>query len=337
MPKKRKKHILKTTKKAIVLSIIAVVLIIAVLITNAFIPIKYLSAYISSTDKNRQGEMRVRFLDVGFGDCALVELPDGKNLLIDGGDGIYSHELSLLKTLNSSGIDVIDYLVCTSVFSEHCGGLEEILKYKKVKTVYAPYCTNASNFNEYSAFISRAERSAEVVKISEIGEGVTSEYGYTFTFLSPTTYTFSGGEYDLFNKNPTEQNARAASAVLWLEYAGRGIMFLSDATYGVQSAISVTYSLGGALYFNGRNIDITKCMAVKTACHGASGSVCEAFYDLISPEAAIISVGENGRSYPAEDVVLNLQNKCSLYRTDADGTICIKIGANGNYGLTKEK
>ena len=39
------------------------------------------------TGKSDEGEMRVHFLDVGQGDCSIVELPDGKIMLIDGGAG----------------------------------------------------------------------------------------------------------------------------------------------------------------------------------------------------------------------------------------------------------
>ncbi|MDE7214431.1 MAG: hypothetical protein K2N68_01150, partial [Clostridia bacterium] len=78
----------KLSKKLLILIITACFIAVfaaAILITNAFIPVKYLSAYCVAADKNKQDDLRVTFLNVGHGDCTLVEFPDGKTLLIDGG------------------------------------------------------------------------------------------------------------------------------------------------------------------------------------------------------------------------------------------------------------
>ena len=60
-------------------------------------------------------------------------------------------------------------------------------------------------------------------------------------------------------------------------------------------------------------------------------SACAAFYDLLSPEAAVISVGENGSGCPSvqalSDIINNVGN--NLYRTDERGNITIEVTATG--------
>ena len=55
-----------------------------------------------------EGEMRIHFLDVGQGDATLVELPDGKMMLIDGGDGSAKATKSMLRYLYALDIAYLD-------------------------------------------------------------------------------------------------------------------------------------------------------------------------------------------------------------------------------------
>lgn len=60
-------------------------------------------------------------------------------------------------------------------------------------------------------------------------------------------------------------------------------------------------------------------------------SACAQFYDLLSPEAAVISVGENGSGCPSvqamSDVIKSVGS--NLYRTDECGNIIIEVTASG--------
>ena len=321
---KEKKKLSKGQLRTIIVSSISAAVAIAFIITNFFVPVKYLFSYMVVRNKGAaEGVMRVRFVDVGYGDCTIIELPDGKNMLIDAGDGTGSNEGRILKYLNKCDINTIDYLVCTSVNSEHCGGLYEILQYKTVKTVYIPYCNSYVN-DEYRNFILKLNSYAAVLKICEIGAKVEgSEYGYSFEFLSPSYHEDPMGEYENLNNNLSSETARNnAAAIAWLSYGGANFLFTSDA--GSQTLTNLYNSYNTGDY----PVKIEDCTVVQVANHGNDSSRCGELYSLIKPEVAVISVGKNAKNCPSIDVISDLSG-AEILRTDEKGTITIEVTKDG--------
>jgi len=338
MPQKKKRKLSRSQLTAIVTAGVGLFIAIVIVVINVFIPVKYLSSYLVSKHVNEVGQMRVNFLDVGNSDCTVVELPDGKILLIDGGDGTYSHNLKVFKELNSRGIDNIDYLVCSSVENDACGGLSEILKYKRVERIFAPYCPLRYLSDGYNSFCEEAERLEKKVSFCEYGIGVfDEEAGYSFCFLSPDAHTLEDGEYQTLLKDPASENIKNASAVIWLEYGGVSFLFLGSTGQAVQKKLISNYNFAG-IEIGGHTIDLTDCDVLKMSDHGSTEGAYAPFLDLASPHTAIISVGENGRGCPTLSALANAQNCVgnSLYRTDELGTVTVEV-KDGNYEIFKEK
>ena len=325
MKKKAKK--LSKAKLWTIISAIAVVLFsLAIIITNIFIPVKYLASYCVSGKRVREGIMRVTFVDVGYGDCIIVELPDGKNMLIDAGDGRYSNNSKVLKELNRRDIDTIDYLICSSVNGEHCGGLAEVLKYKTVKTIYMPYCKNKYVTDGFRAFADQTEKSgAEIIyseyKVSESGAE------YFFTFLSPSLIDIEGGQYADFNSDPSKSTRDNSSAVLWLEYYDTAFLFTSDVETKILESIVSAYEISPDDY----PVNLEKCKIVQLAGHGSEVSACARFYDLSGAYAAVVSVGAGGNGCPSVKVMTDITNIVGkrLYRTDENGNVIIEVSIAG--------
>lgn len=337
----RKKKLSRSALAAIITSAVSAALIAALLILNAFIPVRYLTAYTVKADKNAEGQLRVTFIDVGFGESALIELPDGKVALIDGGDGSYPNQLKLLKTLNSRGIDRIDNLVCTSVKKEHCGGLSEILRYKKVGTAFIPYCANTRITDEYRACVNALEESGAERVIACVGEGFYGE-DYFFTFLSPSSYLNSNSEYAAMNANPDKENTDNASAVCWLQYGEAKFAFTSDARSGALGRAIADYAahkqLGEAYCpFAGRSAELEGCTVVTVAGHGGEKNVCAQWYDLLRPEYAVVAVGKNYGGYPSAIALSDPTGVgAELYFTDESGNITFTVNTGG-LSVTAEK
>lgn len=318
--------------------IIAVILCAAILITNIFIPIKYLTAYCVRARENKEGQMRVTFIDVGFGDSSLVEFPDGKIMLIDGGDGSYPHELALIKYLNWRGVDDIDFLVCTSVKDEHCGGLAEIVKYKNVKKAYIPYCINTRLTEEYDSFVSALSAKGVDCVYACKGEGYADEnYDLFFTFISPTSWNNPQSEYAQMNSSPTAENIDNASAVLWLEYCGTAFAFTSDVGRTSLQTIVQSYALCGQLGepfcpYGGHSVRLENCKVTAVPAHGAAANSYKEWYGAVTPDYAVVSVGDNFAGLPSDSALADVYAFCEPVFTGDSGDIVFTVDKDGIIG-----
>ncbi len=321
----------KLSKKLLILIIsvsVALAILAAILITNIFIPVKYLSAYINfSTDKPQNGEMRISFIDVGAGDCTLVELPDGKSVLIDGGNGSYNNRLKILKKLNKCGIDKINYLFCTSAASKRCGGLAEIVKYKKTDKIYAPLHKNYGITAEYRNFRNEVKKKSTYVEECAYGAGIYNEqYGYCFFVLSPERMSSDGVSGGLTVD-------KIHSSAMWISYAGVNVLLLGDLKTAELQEFYDVYKTAG-FEVNGYHINLEECDIVKVASGGDESGEFTYLYDLIKAETAIISTNKEPAHGLMSDIGVYADGK--IYRTDKNGTVTLCIGNDG-YKVKKER
>lgn len=335
------KKLFKKAKASIITTVVIALLAVAAIVLNAFIPLRYLSAYIVGENRNSSGELRITYIDAGFGDSTLLELPDGKVALIDGGDGGYHNTLKLLKTLNSCGVRQIDYLVCTSVKKEHCGGLAEVVKLKTVKSAIIPYCNNERITDEYRSFKVAIEEKEVPTQIACVGNGFFGD-DYFFTFLSPSNYGNPLSEYSAMNSNPNKENIDNASAVCWLECFGKKFAFCSDARSGALERVVTAYGVCkelGTPYcpFNGKSVNLEECDAATVEGHGGEDNACSQWWSLLNPRYAIVSVGLNYGGYPS---ALSLSNPtgvgAQVYLTSESGNVQIRVSET-SLNVSREK
>lgn len=340
----RKRKISKRVLVAIILVALFALVVITTAIVNIFIPLKYLSAYTAKRDINSTGNMRVTFVDVGFGDCAIVELPDGKCMLIDSGDGSYPSQLALFTLLNSKGIEHIDYLICTSVKSEHCGGFAELFDYKTVGKAYIPYCANKRITDEYSAFYSALTESGAEICIAEVGEGAASEgeYSYFFTFLSPASRLSPLSPIVEMNSSPTSENIDNASAVVWLQYNEAAFAFVSDARDDTLSAVAEGYYLVweiGQSYcpVGDYSVNLTDCDVTTIPGHGGEKCATSEWFTATAPDYSVLNVGKNFGDYPCAEGLSGASAVGSeIVTTMESGNLTFTVSADGDITLSKE-
>ena len=201
-----------------------------------------------AVSKRGAGELRVHFLSLGEGEATLIEFPDGKTALLDGGEDSGNSEKTLLRYLNALHIDRIDYLVVTDTAEQYCGGLDALLKQKTVKTAYLPKKTpvSGSAYAEFYAELVKENCEREYFSRSIDLSANTAELGYAFSFLYPYTVE-------------VEEKTETEGCALWLEYSGVSTLFMR-APESVGNLLTRDDRLG---LFKNRGVDLKSTDFVK--------------------------------------------------------------------------
>ncbi|TCN18422.1 ComEC/Rec2 family competence protein [Mesobacillus foraminis] len=240
----------------------------------------------SAASKN----LTVHFINVGQGDSIYIKTAAGDDILIDAGNKDGSDVVSYLKKQKVKDIEV---MISTHPDADHVGGLDEVLKAYKVKSVYAPKVQHTTQaFKDFLLAVKR-----EGVKIKTAQKGVKlSLKGVNAVFVAPVkTYAKS----DLNNW----------SAVLRLQYGKKSFLFTGDAE--LQSEKDMIKSK-----------QKLQANVLKVGHHGAKTSTSAEFLKAVKPQYAVLSVGKNNYGHPTSTVVNRLKSaKVTTYRTDKDKNI----------------
>ena len=105
------------------------------------------------------GDFKVYFLDVGLGDCTLIEFPNGEYMLVD----VYRREgkgsvdaFKVLRDLlpdGENGKQLLHYLVITHAHDDHIWGIGDLADEFEIGELWAPqYGTKKELSENYEAF-----------------------------------------------------------------------------------------------------------------------------------------------------------------------------------------
>lgn len=278
------------------------------------------------TGKRADGELRIHFVDVGQGDATVIELPDGKIMLIDGGGGLDTTNKSLLRYLNALKVERIDYLLATHADKDHCGGLEKVLEHFAVSRVFLPFVNPTVNsaFARLYQAVKEKDCDMEYSARSIALDGV----GYRLQFLYPYTSDLQSS----IEKGEYQEDTNESSAVVWLEYQGVSALFTGDAPKIVEEKLVRDDKLG---LLDGLGVALTSTEILKVAHHGSDESTSAEFLEYLGVKTAVISCGENNAyNHPSPTVFALLSQKgVDSYRTDKQGSIIATIAQNGSYSL----
>jgi competence protein ComEC len=302
--------------------------VIGLCIFSAFYPPTTWKYYVSlpKVENRADGQLRVSFLDVGQGDATLVRLPDGKVVLIDGGNSYTESELSLMRYLNAAKVDKIDFVIATHADSDHCGALDVVVKYKDVGKVLLPRVPDVNINAEFAALYAQV-----VEKGCDVGyadrsfriQSADSRYPYSMRCIYPSINYF-----------PNEET-NADSAVIILEYMGTEVLLCGDAPYATELKLMDDYNHN--LLTLG-NADLTDVEILKVAHHGSNTSTSTEFLQFLGVETAVISVGaDNLYAHPSNEVIGRLTDlTINVHRTDEKGHIVAVLNNDGTYRMQYE-
>ncbi len=252
------------------------------------------------------GRLHISILSVGQSESILLTLPDGRNILVDGGG--YLHDTGrdfgqrlLAPALGALGVSRIDTMISTHDHPDHVGGLTFVARHFNVKEFL---CTQKGLTAEYSQDVRSVLSELHIpVRRLVAGDEIRLSDSVTFKVLSPEASRVSSSDDD-------EKNVNEESLVSRLSYGSFSMLFTADAGFDAENRM-----LSG-----GREL---KSTVLKVGHHGSRFSTSEEFLDRVRPELALISAGAGNRfGLPAVRTLdLLTARKIPLHRTDRDGTI----------------
>jgi competence protein ComEC len=242
--------------------------------------------------------LRVTFLDVGQGDAALIELPEGPRLLVDGGPGGARRfdvgERILAPFLWNRPLVRLDAVALTHWDIDHSGGLAAVLTHFHV----GEFWENGHPPGRAPATAAALARSRAPRRVLAAGQRL---------WLGRALITVLGP-----GPGPP-QAANDDSLVLRLDWRGVSLLLAGD--LGPRGEALLLERAGPV-----------RALALKVAHHGSRFSSTTPFLERVRPQLAVISVGaRNPFRHPSADVVARLEAAgARVYRTDRDGAVILE-------------
>ena len=251
---------------------------------------------------NAQQGCCVYFINVGKADCALIELKDGKRILVDAGElfipgtQINFYENYLKPWLKKRGIKSFDIVVATHPHSDHIGGITGIIEEFPVKTIVDHGYKHPSFL--YEKFLKIIRKKRLYVLHPSAGDELRIGNKTRLLFLSP----YKGMETGDLNED---------SLVLKFIYGRVSFLFMADA--GIPAENFLLHSMKKYL----------KSDILKVGHHGSKYSSSPQFLEEASPQYAVIQSGQDNKfGHPHLITLKNLRRRgIVILRNDQLGDI----------------
>ena len=265
---------------------------------------------------------RVLFLDVGQGDCCLVQTASGENYLFDCGSSSRSGvgRYVLLPCLKYYGIQMLDGVFVSHPDADHTNGIEELLRLAvknriRIGQLILPAIAPEARKEQFSGLLSAAEDygriSAEtaVLRVGWLGAGESwSCRRARFLCLHP-------------EEGYPADNENAYSLCLYVELEAFSLLLTGDVEGVGENALAEAL----------RRYGIREVTVLKTAHHGSASSTGAELLNRTSPRRAVISCGKNNRDgHPHREVLDRLgAAECAVVQTAGQGAVILRGTGSG--------
>ena len=253
--------------------------------------------------------LRMSFIDVGKGDCILIQ-KDGHSVLIDAG---YANTADkVLAFLKKAGVEKLDVLVITHYDKDHVGGAAAILQSLPVDKLYLPgYEPATEQYTSFMAALSQLDIPAERVTADvtfRVSDAVCTIYA------SKLAYYIEDGE--------SEGNDNDVSLVITVTCGQDSYLLAGD----IEEAGIESFLAAGLGTFD----------VVKMPHHGRKESNTDDFVDSVQPKIAVVT--DSADDSIDKKVTKHLTAiEADIYSSSVNGNIEIKSTGAGEYTVTTQK
>lgn len=359
------KTIKYNSKLFIAIAVILLVIVISVLVIYFAFPKTWkqiISLFgFSSVDGNPDGDLAVHFLDVGQGDCIIIQLPDGKTAIIDAGGNEQNNtnakcEDRILQNIDELKITTFDYMFLTHSDSDHVDFMDTVLKNYDVKNIYRPAFNSTyerdKNINpQYGTIETKTYNEFVLATIEEKKQGATVKLnigklppiegeGYRFDIYGVDEEWYTKAKVG--NESSIDAKERnKVSPMILLSYnaqdAVRKIMFTGDSEGASGNGGENLFLEKYATEIISLDIDL-----LKVGHHGSASSASDTFLQRLDPEYAVISAGINNKhEHPRPECLDRLanytdgkgQSGIEVYNTQKCGDIIFRVNKKGDMSF----
>jgi competence protein ComEC len=299
-------------------------------------------------------DFRVICLDVGQGDCTLIELPKGEYMLVD----VYRRPghgtLDAFKVLRSllpkgaSGKPYLHYLVITHAHDDHIWGIGDLAEEFEIGELWVPqYGTKKKLSENYDAFVKVVENHPDDRKVWQ--KGSRSPVAELGDDREVRVRCFSPPGYIEVEETLDEEEARRVvhenCGVYRLTVSGVSVMLTGDANLPAWERI-VGYYEGGT---DENDLSVLASQVLHASHHGSRTFVKDNKDDdpwlealeAMDPQDVVISVGaENPHEHPHDDMVEIYEDQVGadhVLQTKDSGTLVMTVTGEGTYELASDE
>jgi len=245
----------------------------------------------------------VIYLDVGQGDAILIQLPNRKSILIDGGQKFGNRdygELVVKPVMNQVGIDRVNWLVMSHPHSDHIGGLISVAESFPVDTTFDTYLDYDSWV--YKELKIKLKDRDTFIQHPSPGDVYQLDQNLFLEFFAPDS-----------NFVKDNHNVNNSSIVMKLVFGTTSFLFTGDIE------LEGEYNL--LQYKNALKSDV-----LKVGHHGSKTSSSELFIQMVKPDLAVVSVGyKNKFRHPSIEVIKRINQYAErIHRTDQSGALWLR-------------
>ncbi len=253
-----------------------------------------------------QKDLQLTFIDVGHGDATLIEFPEGKRMLIDGG-GLYEDRFDIGKNviapfLWKKKIRRIDMLVLTHPDPDHFKGLNFIASQFSI----GQFWDNGVQTNSEAYLRLKKTLDERKIKIRSVHEETPPPVinGVEISLLNPPALN------ETRRKDRNLLDFNNSSLVMKLRFKNISVLLAGD----------IGEEAEGRMVRKGCSL---RADILKIPHHGSSSSSSLLFLERVKPTYAILSVGErNIGKLPHPEVLRRYEHLgSSIFRTDKQGAI----------------